>query len=79
MGARRGGADSGGAGIALLPAQVAGREIRAGPLHRLDGAALDMPRPDVLITAHCKSRSRRLQRRWGSDKAPVLPHLADPF
>ncbi|AHD02908.1 LysR substrate-binding domain-containing protein [Leisingera methylohalidivorans] len=50
-----------GLGIALLPAQVTGREIRAGRLHRLDGPALDMPRPYVLITAHYKSRSRRLR------------------
>lgn len=50
-----------GLGIALLPEQVVGREIRAGRLHRLDGPALEMPRPYVLVTAHYKSRSRRLR------------------
>ncbi|KIC34966.1 LysR substrate-binding domain-containing protein [Leisingera sp. ANG-M7] len=50
-----------GLGIALLPEQVVGGEIRAGRLHRLDGPVLDMPRPYVLVTAHYKSRSRRLR------------------
>ncbi|UWQ42561.1 LysR family transcriptional regulator [Leisingera aquaemixtae] len=49
-----------GLGIALLPEQVAGGEIRAGRLHRLPGPALEMARPYVLVTAHYKSRSRRL-------------------
>lgn len=50
-----------GLGIALLPEQVVSGEIRAGRLHRLDGPALEMPRPYVLVTAHYKSRSRRLR------------------
>ncbi|MCF6430409.1 LysR substrate-binding domain-containing protein [Leisingera sp. MMG026] len=50
-----------GLGIALLPEQVVSGEIRAGRLHRLDGPALAMPRPYVLVTAHYKSRSRRLR------------------
>ncbi|WP_264210318.1 LysR substrate-binding domain-containing protein [Leisingera thetidis] len=49
-----------GLGIALLPEQVIAGEIRAGRLHRLDGPVLEMPRPYVLVTAHYKSRSRRL-------------------
>ncbi|MCB4455245.1 LysR substrate-binding domain-containing protein [Leisingera sp. McT4-56] len=50
-----------GLGIALLPEQVVGGEIRAGRLHRLDGPALEMQRPYVLVTPHYKARSRRLR------------------
>ncbi len=50
-----------GLGIALLPEQVVGGELRAGRLHRLEGPALEMARPYVLVTAHYKSRSRRLR------------------
>ncbi|MFY0309679.1 LysR family transcriptional regulator [Leisingera sp. D0M16] len=50
-----------GLGIALLPEQVVGGEIRAGRLHRLQGPAMEMARPYVLVTAHYKSRSRRLR------------------
>ncbi|WP_082020660.1 LysR family transcriptional regulator [Leisingera sp. ANG-M1] len=50
-----------GLGVALLPEQVVSGEIGTGRLHRLKGPALEMPRPYVLITAHYKSRSRRLR------------------
>ncbi|NSY38403.1 LysR substrate-binding domain-containing protein [Leisingera sp. ANG59] len=50
-----------GLGIALLPEQVVGGEIRAGRLHRLEGPALEMQRPYVLVTPHFKARSRRLR------------------
>ncbi|UWQ31234.1 LysR family transcriptional regulator [Leisingera sp. M527] len=55
-----------GLGIALLPEQVVSGEIRAGRLHRLAGPALEMPRPYVLVTAHYKSRSRRLRALAGA-------------
>ncbi|OED46145.1 hypothetical protein AB838_21150 [Rhodobacteraceae bacterium (ex Bugula neritina AB1)] len=50
-----------GLGIGLLPEQVVESETGAGRLHRLDGPALEMPRPYVLVTPHYKSRSRRLR------------------
>ena len=49
-----------GAGVALLPERIIDAVLKAGQVLRCPGPALAMPRPYVAITAHHKSRSRRL-------------------
>ena len=50
-----------GVGVALLPETVLAQQIAAKTVCRLTDRSLPLPRPYVMITAHYKSRSRRLQ------------------
>lgn len=50
-----------GIGVALLPRRVLASALKAGTVSRCSDEVLPMPRPYVMITAHYKSRSRRLR------------------
>lgn len=50
-----------GMGSALLPEQVIHRTLKTGRLKRCPGPDIPMQRAYVMVTAHYKSRSRRLQ------------------
>ncbi|MBE1284079.1 MAG: LysR family transcriptional regulator [Rhodobacteraceae bacterium] len=48
-------------GVALLPEAVLEKELALGHLFKASDESLQMPRPYVMVTAHYKSRSRRLR------------------